>query len=793
VRYSVVPHTHWDREWYRPLEHFRLQLGNVVDEVLDTLESDPQFTSFTLDGQAIVLEDYLTVRPENEPRLRALIAAHRLEIGPSYVLQDEFLVGGEPLVRNLLMGRAVCQWFGGRPSRAGYLPDSFGHPLQLPQILAGFGIETFLFSRGLGDEVDDLGFAFDWVAPDGSAVLALQLLDHYDNFANISDPEDAERRVRALLARFGEGLERAGVDAVVLCNGTDHSRVQADLPAVCAELERRFPGSTFAIERYSDYVSAPRPDELPSWTGELLGSRLQNVLRGVNSARLYLKQANERAEERLLSIETLASLCSLLTGRRFPLEDFGFAWRELLKCQPHDSICGCSCDEVHRDMLTRYASLHRTLDALGSDALAEYSGRCGPGEAGVVNQLPFARSGLVTVEGAGPVLVGLAGFEARTVAVAPAAAAEPKEGDRIESDRFRLQVASEGTLAIDDSKSGRRFEGLHRLEDELDMGDLYNFCPVPGTSVRTYCAASARILSDGPLCWEMEVSYRGELPAGLDDELRPRPDTVALRLRTVARLVRGSSRIEFRTTIDNAARDHRLRVVFPVGDAHGPVRAEGQFAVARRPTDPPEPQIEWCEPPTATQHTSGAVALGPVALLTRGLPEYEVRSGVSGRELRLTLLRCVGLISRPAGVMSTRPRSAGPQLATPEGQCLGRHVAEYSLRFDADDLGDVALLRASQDYRRPFLVVPPGVEFEPPLRLEGEVVCSCLKGAEDGEGLILRVFNPSSEATTARVIGPVVVERVRLDESAGSPIVDGSVEVGPGEIATLRLRAASNE
>ena len=155
-RYLVVPHTHWDREWYLPFEFFRLRLGSVVDGVLDTLEGNPSFTSFTLDGQAIVLEDYVEVRPENAGRLQALLDAGRLEAGPSYVLPDEILVGAESLVRILLLGRRVCRRFGVEPSGAGYLPDSFGHPAQLPQILAGFGIRTFLFSRGMGDEVDDL-------------------------------------------------------------------------------------------------------------------------------------------------------------------------------------------------------------------------------------------------------------------------------------------------------------------------------------------------------------------------------------------------------------------------------------------------------------------------------------------------------------------------------------------------------------------------------------------------------------------------------------------------------------
>jgi len=792
-RYFVVPHTHWDREWYRPFEHFRLELGSVVDEVLDTLERDPEFTSFTLDGQAIVLEDYVAVRPEHERRLRTLIAAGRIEIGPSYVLPDEFLVGGEPLVRNLLIGRAVCEQFGGRPSPAGYLPDSFGHPLQLPQILAGFGIGSFLFSRGLGDELEDLGVAFNWVAPDGSAVLALQLLADYSNFANISGADDAETRVRSLRERFGRDLERADAHEVVLCNGTDHWRIQPEMPTVCAELERRFPDSAFAIATYGDYVSALRTGELPSWTGELLGSRMWNVLRGVNSARLYLKQANERAEQRLLGVETLAALCALRSGTRFPLEDVTFAWRELLKCHPHDSICGCSCDEVHRDMLVRYASLHRTLALLSGHALSEFARRDGPERIGLVNPLPFARSSLLRLDGAGPTLVSLAGFEARTVELAPAEGRTPREGDRIESDRFRVEVAPDGTLAVDDLSSGRRFNGLHALEDELDMGDLYNFCPVEGTGVWRCSGAYTRVLSDGPRCWELEVCYRGERPAGLDDALRPRQETVTLSLTTVVRLVRGSERIEFETTIDNDARDHRLRVVFPVGDAAGPVRAEGQFAVVQRPIVPPEPRANWCEPPDATQHAIGAVALGPVALITRGLPEYEARTTAGDRELCLTMLRCVGLISRGSDVMSTRPLAAGPEVATPEGQCLGPHVLEYALRFDADRLDEVALLRASQDYRCPFLVVPSEVEFEPALRLEGEVVFSCLKGAEDGDGLVMRVFNPRSEATAARVLGAVAVERVRLDESGGSPVASGVVDVGPGEIATLRLRAIPSD
>jgi len=236
-RYLVVPHTHWDREWYLPFEVFRLRLGSVVDGVLDTLECDPSFTSFTLDGQAIVLEDYLEVRPENEGRLQALLDAGRLEVGPSYVLPDEILVGGESLVRNLLLGRRVCRRFGVEPSGAGYLPDSFGHPAQLPQILAGFGIHTFLFSRGMGDEIDDVGVVFRWRAGPAE-VVACQMLPHYDNFARLSWYDDAEERVREIVERFGEVLRGAGPVEIVLANGSDHLPVEPELPEILGDLAR---------------------------------------------------------------------------------------------------------------------------------------------------------------------------------------------------------------------------------------------------------------------------------------------------------------------------------------------------------------------------------------------------------------------------------------------------------------------------------------------------------------------------------------------------------------------------
>ena len=704
-RYLVVPHTHWDREWYLPFEQFRLRLGAVVDGVLDTLEDDASFLSFTLDGQAIVLEDYVEVRSENEERLRALLEAGRLEVGPSYVLPDEILVGGESLVRNLLLGRRVCRRFGAEPSGAGYLPDSFGHPAQLPQILAGFGIRTFLFSRGMGDEIDDLGVVFRWRAGPAE-VVACQMLPHYDNFARLTWYHDAEERVRGIVERFGELLRDAGQEEIVLADGSDHEPIEPELPEILAGLEQTF-GAPFRIGRYDDH--APAPDGLPVHEGELVNGRLQNILRGVNSARIYLKQANERAERRLLSVETAAALRTLREDAPYPAADLRLAWRDLLRNHPHDSICGCSCDEVHRDMLVRYEQLGRTLDYVEREAL-------GVGGA-LVNTLPFRRSRLV--DGA---VFELDGFSARR--------SEPLAVDEPPVD---LEAIAE----------------LLVFEDEPDVGDLYTFCPA-GEPTSARLVASRR---DGDA-----LTLEHELPG--------------ITIETTIRAASGLDRVELTSVVENDTDDHRLRLLIRSADGADEVRAESQFAVVRRPLVPPPPRADWVEPPVPTAHTLGAAALGSLVLLTKGLPEYE--AAVDG--LRLTLLRCVGTISRPTGLL-TRRVAAGPDIATPEGQCRGRHVFEYALRFDGAELSNAALVRASQDYRTDFLRGDP---FEPPLELGGDVVFSCLKRAEDGSGLILRVFNPSPQPEALTLSVPA--RRVRLDEEQE---VDAGLELAPAEIATF--------
>ena len=174
----LVSHTHWDREWYLTFSRFRSMLAGVVRGVLDALENDEHFEHFCLDGQSVVVEDYLDVHPEDEPRMRRLVEQGALSLGPFYILPDEFLVSAEAHVRNLVYGRQAAARLG-PVQGVGYMPDSFGHIAQMPQLLQRAGLDSFVYTRGNGDEIDDLGWEYVWQAPDGSEVLAINQCGGY--------------------------------------------------------------------------------------------------------------------------------------------------------------------------------------------------------------------------------------------------------------------------------------------------------------------------------------------------------------------------------------------------------------------------------------------------------------------------------------------------------------------------------------------------------------------------------------------------------------------------------------
>ena len=348
---TIVSHTHWDREWYLPFQVFRLRLVELVDTVLEVLGRDPDFRAFTLDGQAILLEDYLEVRPEREDELRSFVQAGRLLIGPWYVLPDEFLVSGEALIRNLILGRHICSRFG-PVMDVGYTPDPFGHISQLPQILRGVGIDTAVFKRGLSEEPTIL----EWEAPDGSRVLTIYLREGYDNFAHLPDNVRGFRRL--LQRQIDVQRQHSPVRSLLMMNGTDHMFPQPFLPRLIREAEEELDNVKLRHGTLPEFISDVRAevdlDQLKVVRGELRSSQRHHLLPGVLSTRMWIKQRNARSQTLLeRHAEPLAGLTRLLGGNDYRGQ-LRTAWRLLLKNHAHDSICGCSIDQVHEEMRPRF-------------------------------------------------------------------------------------------------------------------------------------------------------------------------------------------------------------------------------------------------------------------------------------------------------------------------------------------------------------------------------------------------------------------------------------------------------
>jgi mannosylglycerate hydrolase len=807
TRCLLVSHFHWDREWYRTFEAYRGRLVDAVDRVLDIAADDPGYR-FVLDGQAILLEDYLAVRPDRRVALADGLATGRLAAGPWYVQPDVLLPSGESLVRNLLIGRAVVRALG-PVARTGYVPDSFGHPAQMPQILAGFGIDRFVYWRGNGDEIDHLGARWRWVAPDGSAVVAVLLPDGYFDAACL--PDDPDAAARGLVGAVRRRREVHG-DPVLLMNGFDHMLPDAHTAAVAARLGMMLdePVARVLLDEAVATLPAPAAD----FSGELLGGRLANLLPGVWSTRMAIKLANRACET---ALEGWAEpWCAL--GRALGLPDerasLGAAWRTLVQNHAHDSI---SIARV-LDRLAGTGPERRTPWKLGQDVA-------------VFNPSPHARSDVVRVAldpypgmriplglpefpplglaasqppgfaidgrpvrvvpttdpartrwlpGQTPfdvefVAADVPGFGMRRVRLEPC---EPHpdvvdDGSEIVADGVRAAVAADGTLAVE--LAGRSYAGLLAVEDVGDRGDSYDFDPVPGDGLTARVTWSRRRHPSGIASLEVRRLLR--VPSSLADDRTTRGrESIGLPLVYEARVAPGVPRVDLRVRVENTARDHRLRLLFPTGRPIDRAFAATTFGVAERATAPRDGS-RWLHPAPDTFPHQGWVSANDLTVAAPGLPEAEVRPDGT---IALTLVRAVGWIARFD--LTTRPVPAGPAMPIAGAQVPEAIEAQLSLLAGADPVaardaelglrGAVAGDRVVLSGGRSLLTMEPAM-----------LLLSALKPAEDGEGLIVRVLEVAGAPTTAvlrfgfRVRG---AEAVRLDET---PIEDGVAREGD----TIRL------
>jgi alpha-mannosidase len=810
----LVPHTHWDREWYEPFQRFRMRLVDLLDHVLERAEADPAYR-FTIDGQMAAIEDYLEIRPEAAERVRALVEAGQLAIGPWQILSDEFLASGETLIRNLERGLLSAERLGGA-MHVGYLPDEFGHAAQMPQILRRAGFEHAAVWRGVPSAIEH--HAFLWSAPDGSTVRAEYLPLGYGNAALLLElPDQLTERVRELEERMLPFFEDGG--PLLAMYGEDHFKPLDDLMDVLTAInaaQDRYRITTATLGSYvaevGDGVSG-----LPSWRGELRSSARANVLMGVLSARLHLKASLGRAE-RLL--ERYAEPLSALHAREWPARFLEVGWNKVIDSSGHDSITGCGADTVAQQVAARLAEAEQIGTGLRDRVAAEVAAEAPAGSAVVLNPSPVPREGLVELDvkvpaGWDEVAVELPdgrllatqevgrstpvryGFEAEPVprrlewvepehrrllasvpvpplgwtAVRPrpgggglpAAGPARLHGNRIANGLIEVTVRADGCLLV--SGGGVTLDGVARLVDGGDAGDSYNYAP-PATDLEVSEPVAVEVtpLAAGPLRAAIEVVRTYRWPRGLDGpgglEGTARACEVAelvdVPVSTTVELRSGEPFVRLRVELDNPCVQHRLRLHVPLAAPAATSVAEGQFAVVERGRGGEDGHGEV---PLPTFPARGFVAAGGVAVLLDHASEYELVGGGDGRggagavpELAITLLRSIGLISRNANPYRLEP--AGPELPIPAAQCVGR-VSDTM----AVVVGDGAGLPAHAEAYRHDLVVARGTGPDGPLREvgglevagDGGTVLSSLR-RRDG-WLELRLVRERPEAGTATVIG----------------------------------------
>lgn len=367
-----VASTHWDREWLEPFQGIRMRLVSLLDEVLDTFARGADFPAFVMDGQAVPILDYLEIRPERRAQVERYAREGRLKIGPWYVLPDEWLVSGESLVRNLQEGMRVAGELGAQSSRAGFICDMFGDTGQLPQIFVQMGIPFAFLWRGT-HEREHHGILI-WEAPDGTAIpsyrfgfggycsYAFAVRRPYDQIV----PFNLDEAVPSLVSHAIAEAARTPDGPILLFDGGDHMEIEPETPALIARANELLAPHGIEIvhsdlDRYMEEAlrcaTAPQAalyGELRETGRDPFTEDQQWLIPGVLSSRIHLKQQNAACEDELcLWAEPLTAFATVL-GREYPDGFLRQAWRHLLENHPHDSICACSIDQVHKDMVYRF-------------------------------------------------------------------------------------------------------------------------------------------------------------------------------------------------------------------------------------------------------------------------------------------------------------------------------------------------------------------------------------------------------------------------------------------------------
>ncbi|MEZ9477453.1 mannosylglycerate hydrolase [Vibrio splendidus] len=687
-RVHITPHMHWDREWYFTTEESRILLVNNMEEIMNRLESDPEYKYYVLDGQTAVLEDYFAIKPENTERVKALVEAGKLIIGPWYSQTDTMQVSGESIVRNMMYGIRDCMKFGDA-MKIGYLPDSFSMSSQLPMIYNGFDITRAMFWRGCSERHGTNKTEFLWQSNDGSEVTAQVLPLGYAIGKYL--PQD-EEGLRARLDKYFPVLEKPSVTKdILLPNGHDQMPIQKDIFEVMDKLREIYPDREFSMSRFEEVfekVEAAR-DQLDTIKGEFNDGKYMRVHRTISSTRMDIKLIHAEIENKIVNIlEPLASIAWTL-GFEYHHGLIEKMWKESMKNHAHDSIGCCCSDKVHAEILNRYI----LADDMATNLIHFYKrkivdhmpDREGCDKLAMFNLSPYEREEVVnttitiraqefsifdenenpveyfiqdkrqidpgkvdrqivhygnydpfmefdiqikrSVPAMGFTTLHIQGNEKGAVKIA-----EQKDY-LLENEYYRINVNDNGTLTIFDKETEQVFDQVLRLEDGSDDGDEYDYSP----SRQEWLLYSDEFPVETSIDHQgfqsvANIAFRMNVPANLTEREERTGQNGFVEAQCQVVLKQGSRRIEVRMELDNQAEDHRVRVLVPTPFVSETVVADNQFGCITRPTNDPAMAVweeeKWKEAPVPVYQLMNFAALengkAGMAIMSNGLREFEV-------------------------------------------------------------------------------------------------------------------------------------------------------------------------
>jgi len=839
--------THWDREWYKPFQKFRYYLVEMIDALIDALENG-KITTFTLDGQTIVLEDYIEVRPENKDRITKLISDGRIKVGPWYVMPDELLVSGESIIENFLVGHEISRQFHSSAWKFGYANDIFGHIAQLPQILNGFNIKGVYLGRGAGKDR-----RFIWKSPDASECFTYNF--GYGQLKRNMDQSDDKHK--CLIDNIEK--ERCGDVPVILVNYTDdHAFIDKDtidFEKMICELNDYSVSEGF--EKYADEILQYR-DKLPIKYGELIETaHTKDDMRAVTdslSSYYTLKQANDRCEKNLYEIFAPMLVMGEVLGFFEKRAYFNIARKYLLKNQPHDSICGCSVDEVHSNMPYRYNQANEIVDVVKDEFIkkvicsADAEKKCHTLTVFNFDIRPI--NGTITVDIDFPkdwnsVFIGNSGYgkinmfdiideqgknveyqilnitydkeiydkqrttrvDCYTVAIdsiilpfgttcfkiVPAKRLSniPKiihEGNLIvENEYLTLMISSNGDINITDKSNGKQYKNLNTFIDEADAGNGWFY---ESSAINSPAIVSAggyvEIINNGPLVNSFRITKEMVIPAKLDLVNRNRSDKyIHMNVSTTVTLKAHCKTVEFSTVIDNTPKDHRIRVLFPTEITGDEYLASQAFCFVKRKRGVSSEGVNYREPESYEKNTSGIISVG----------DNENKFSFIGKEgIHEVGVYPDGTIS---AVMFRGFSREFHQKNSQTAQLNKKLTFSYAVCLDDTDLFYVQ----KKIFEKPitYMCESQLKSVNSIISLEnGNAEVSVIKPLESNSGWVIRIYNPTptlSENTIRVNIPKASLYETNLEEIIGREIQlnnnSANICIEPWKIKTLLIKTNS--